>query len=89
MSSVLEKFWGEKIKEERREAKQEGRKEGREEGREEGRKEGRKEGREEERVKTIGLLLVTHTPYELLHAPQFHPLGYTQADIDAALALQQ
>ena len=89
MSSVLEKFWGEKIKEERREAKQEGRKEGREEGRKEGRKEGREEGREEERVKTIGLLLVTHTPYELLHAPQFHPLGYTQADIDAALALQQ
>jgi predicted transposase YdaD len=70
---------------------EEGREEGREEGigigRKEGEKKGREEGREEERVRTVGLLLAMHSPETLLHAPQFQPFGYMQADIDAALAL--
>ena len=52
-----------------------------------GKEKGHVEGREEERVRTIGVLLTTHSPDVLLNDPQFSPLGYTQAEIDAALAL--
>ncbi|MBQ9371482.1 MAG: hypothetical protein IJU03_04765 [Thermoguttaceae bacterium] len=50
---------------------------------------GREEGREEGRVQTIGLLLASHSPETLMHDPQFLPLGVTQAEIDAALALNR
>lgn len=73
MGDLLEKAWKKKIEAERKDAKEEG----------------REEGREEERVRTIGLLLATHTPDALLHDPMFSPFGYTQADIDAALALSK
>ena len=49
--------------------------------------EGYSEGRKEERVRTIGVLLTIHSPDVLLNDPQFSPLGYAQAEIDAALAL--
>ena len=54
-----------------------------------GEKKGEKKGREEERVRTIGLLLACNSPNALMHDPQFLPLGVTQAEIDAALALNQ
>ncbi len=52
-----------------------------------GKEKGHVEGREEERVRTIGVLLSVHSPDVLLNDPQFSPLGYTQAEIDAAIAL--
>ena len=52
-----------------------------------GKEKGHAEGREEERVRTIGVLLSVHSPDVLLNDPQFSPLGYTQAEIDAAIAL--
>ena len=61
--------------------------EGKRQGIEQGIKQGIEQGREQERVRTVGLLLAMHSPETLLHAPQFQPFGYMQADIDAALAL--
>ncbi|MBQ9372886.1 MAG: hypothetical protein IJU03_11920 [Thermoguttaceae bacterium] len=60
---------------------------GKEKGYAEGYAEGYSEGRKEERVRTIGVLLTIHSPDVLLNDPQFSPLGYAQAEIDAALAL--
>ena len=65
------------------------REEGRKEGKEEGRKEGKEEGRESERVRTISVLLNYNSPESLLNDPQFTPLGYTQAEIDAAMAFSR
>ena len=50
---------------------------------------GLERGVEKERARTVPILLTTHSPDSLLNDPQFSPLGYTQADIDAALALQK
>ena len=57
--------------------------------REEGRKEGKEEGRESERVRTISVLLNYNSPESLLNDPQFTPLGYTQAEIDAAMTFSR
>ena len=65
------------------------REEGRKEGKEEGRKEGKEEGRESERVRTISVLLNYNSPESLLNDPQFTPLGYTQAEIDAAMTFSR
>ena len=73
MGTTLDKFMEKRLKAER----------------EEGENRGMKKGREEGRVQMIGLLLRTHSADALLHDPQFTPLGCTQADIDAALALQK
>ena len=77
MSTTLDKFIEKRLKEER------------EEGENRGMKKGLKMGREEGRVQMIGLLLRTHSADALLHDPQFTPLGCTQADIAAAMALQK
>ena len=57
--------------------------------REEGRKEGKEEGRKSERVRTIIVLLNYNSPESLLNDPQFTPLGYTQAEIDAAMTFSR
>ncbi|MBQ9372493.1 MAG: hypothetical protein IJU03_09905, partial [Thermoguttaceae bacterium] len=93
MSTTLDKFMEKRLKEEREEGENRGMKKGLKKGlkmgREEGREKGRVEGREEGRVQMIGLLLHTHSADALLHDPQFTPLGCTQADIAAAMALQK
>ena len=50
---------------------------------------GLERGVEKERARNVSILLTTHSPDSLLNDPQFSPLGYTQADIDPALALQK
>ena len=81
MSTTLDKFIEKRLKEEREEGENRGMKKGL--------KMGREEGREEGRVRMIGLLLHTHSADALLHDPLFTPLGCTQADIAAAMALQK
>ena len=85
MSTTLDKFMEKRLKEEREEGENRGMKKGLKKGL----KMGREEGREEGRVRMIGLLLRTHSADALLHDPQFTPLGCTQADIAAAMALQK
>ena len=81
MGTTLDKFMEKRLKAEREEGENRGMKKGL--------KMGREEGREEGRVRMIGLLLRTHSADALLHDPQFTPLGCTQADIAAAMALQK
>ena len=83
MGSVIDEL----LEEGKRQGIEQGIKQGIEQGIEQGIKQGIEQGREQERVRTVGLLLAMHSPETLLHAPQFQPFGYMQADIDAALAL--
>ncbi|MBQ9372918.1 MAG: hypothetical protein IJU03_12085 [Thermoguttaceae bacterium] len=83
MGSVIDEL----LEEGKRQGIEQGIKQGIKQGIEQGIEQGIKQGREQERVRTVGLLLAMHSPETLLHAPQFQPFGYMQADIDAALAL--
>ena len=65
------------------------RKKEREEGIKKGEKRGEKRGFQKGRVQTIGLLLTCNSPAALMSDPRFLPLSVTQAEIDAALALNR
>ena len=49
-------------------------------------KKGMEKGMEKERIQTLGVLLAFNSPDTLLHDPNYAPLGYTLAEINAAMA---
>ena len=83
MSDVLEELVEKRVKKEREKARKE-----REKGRKEGEKRGEKRGMEKERIQTLGVLLAFNSPDTLLHDPNYAPLGYTLAEINAAMAVK-
>ena len=62
---------------------------GLEQGLEQGLEKGLEKGVEKERARSVGVMLTLTSPDALLNDPFFQALGYTQADIDAALTLQK
>ena len=56
---------------------------------EQGLEKGLEKGVEKERARSVGVMLTLTSPDALLNDPFFQALGYTQADIDAALTLQK
>ena len=92
MSDVLEELVEKRVKKEREKGRKEGIKEGIERGEKRGMKRGMKKGMEKgmekERIQTLGVLLAFNSPDTLMHDPKFVPLGYTLAEINAAMAVK-
>ena len=86
MSDVLEELVEKRVKKEMEKGRKEGIERGEKRGMKRGMKKGMEKGMEKERIQTLGVLLAFNSPDTLLHDPNYAPLGYTLAEINAAMA---